>query len=543
MRGENGNHEQPSALETESLGIHPVPPFDGQATPPRGASCGPFLILEGLGAGGMGLVLAAYDPQLDRRVALKLLLPGGVGLDGGERAPRAPVARGPGHGPPVPPQRGAPSTRRRLVPQRSRSSSPWSSSRASTLAACASLQGAGGWRRARWRPVVEASSWPPGAAWPPRTPPGSSTATSSPTTCSSGKRRARARHRLRPGACRPGIGRPTSPPRCEITEPLRAGCPRAAQTGSISWPAHSRVSSVDGDARRPRHGHPGATWRSEQYEGAVVDHPRRPVRLLRVTVGGPVSGASFPGRQLFPAGDTGEARAGAKSPAQRRRASLAAALPAARAGAASGGSLPAHGGPAASAGPRSARASSPRGPGGPGRSAAAAIAVAVPRGESVQLCSGTIQHLTGVWDAGVENSVKRAFLGSEQVDAREVFDRVARRLGDSRRPLGDHAHRSLSGHPGPGRAVAATPGSAHGLPGAAPGRAARAHRCVDRCRRQGGDEGAAGDGWSRTAAELCRHPGAAGGRAATQPPGGRAPGERCHPPALSAAHADTARKD
>ena len=44
--------------------------------PARGQTIDRFVVVGMLGAGGMGLVLAAYDPDLDRKVALKLLHPG-----------------------------------------------------------------------------------------------------------------------------------------------------------------------------------------------------------------------------------------------------------------------------------------------------------------------------------------------------------------------------------------------------------------------------------------------------------------------------------
>jgi serine/threonine protein kinase/Tfp pilus assembly protein PilF len=53
-----------------------LPPPSGAREPlPRGASLGRYLLLERLAVGGMGEVYAAFDPQLNRKVALKLLLP------------------------------------------------------------------------------------------------------------------------------------------------------------------------------------------------------------------------------------------------------------------------------------------------------------------------------------------------------------------------------------------------------------------------------------------------------------------------------------
>src|SRR5499426_1201653 len=48
-------------------------PDHAQATLARGASIGRYVVLGLVGRGGMGEVYAAYDPELDRKVAVKLL--------------------------------------------------------------------------------------------------------------------------------------------------------------------------------------------------------------------------------------------------------------------------------------------------------------------------------------------------------------------------------------------------------------------------------------------------------------------------------------
>ena len=53
-----------------------------------GARLGRYALLRVLGEGGMGVVFAAYDPQLDRKVAIKLVRPAYTATSGGEAKAR-----------------------------------------------------------------------------------------------------------------------------------------------------------------------------------------------------------------------------------------------------------------------------------------------------------------------------------------------------------------------------------------------------------------------------------------------------------------------
>jgi tetratricopeptide (TPR) repeat protein/tRNA A-37 threonylcarbamoyl transferase component Bud32 len=79
------SEESPPAALTSTQAAGSGPNAEPAGAPPEvGQRIGRYLVLSRLGAGGMGVVLAAYDPELDRKVAIKLLRAGRGGGDEGK---------------------------------------------------------------------------------------------------------------------------------------------------------------------------------------------------------------------------------------------------------------------------------------------------------------------------------------------------------------------------------------------------------------------------------------------------------------------------
>src|SRR5688572_11085903 len=89
-----GTEGEDSAAETETPSTAEMPKPGRIAATPRPARPEPahalergnvvdrYIVLSLLGAGGMGEVYAAYDPELDRRIALKVIRSGSDGREG-----------------------------------------------------------------------------------------------------------------------------------------------------------------------------------------------------------------------------------------------------------------------------------------------------------------------------------------------------------------------------------------------------------------------------------------------------------------------------
>src|SRR4051812_46566102 len=71
-RGENNTVAAPSDAPTQHP---PLPTFGPPSAPGEVGTLGPYRVVKQLGQGGMGAVYAAVDTRLNRKLALKVMLP------------------------------------------------------------------------------------------------------------------------------------------------------------------------------------------------------------------------------------------------------------------------------------------------------------------------------------------------------------------------------------------------------------------------------------------------------------------------------------